>query len=279
MTALDSLDLSGLCATASAVLDSVADRFIDGVGAPSAVDKGGNDFATQVDLDLERIISAEIADRTGIAVHGEEFGGPAVDSETVWVLDPVDGTFNYSAGVPLTGILLALMHDGQPVIGLTWLPLLGRNYAAHGDSPLFCNDEALPALSPTSLPDSVVTFGAFNIDSRGRYPGRWRLDVLGRLSRRVSRIRLFGSTGVDLAFSAAGLVGGTVGFGHHAWDNAAGVFLVRAAGGVATDLAGNPWRVDSPSVLTGDPGVHAELVELIAEAGDPAEHLRQEAGA
>ena len=71
-----------------------------------AVHKGRNDFATEVDLELERRISGELADRTGIAVHGEEFGGPSASSGTVWVLDPIDGTFNYAAGLPTAAILL-----------------------------------------------------------------------------------------------------------------------------------------------------------------------------
>ncbi|NED62038.1 inositol monophosphatase, partial [Streptomyces sp. SID10244] len=79
--------------------------------------KGPTDFATQVDLDLERRIAGELADRTQIPVHGEEFGGPSVTEGAVWVLDPVDGTYNYSTGVPLAGILLGLLVDGDPVLG------------------------------------------------------------------------------------------------------------------------------------------------------------------
>ncbi|SUA43191.1 Inositol-1-monophosphatase ImpA [Nocardia africana] len=68
-------------------------------GAPSAVQKGRGDFATALDLELERTLSQQLADRTGIPVHGEEFGGPELSSGTAWVLDPIDGTFNYSAAI------------------------------------------------------------------------------------------------------------------------------------------------------------------------------------
>ena len=84
----------------------------------------------------------------------------------------------------------------------------------------------------------MIGFGAFNIDARGRIPGRFRFDLLGALSRLSSRMRMHGSTGIDLAYTASGVLGGAVVFGHHPWDNAAGVALVRAAGGVVTDLRG-----------------------------------------
>ncbi|AII10112.1 myo-inositol-1(or 4)-monophosphatase [Rhodococcus wratislaviensis] len=264
-----SRDPRELLAVASDLLDGVHDRFVSGVGAPSAVHKGPDDFATAVDLELEKRLTGELRDRTGIDVHGEEFGGPDLGSGPVWVLDPIDGTFNYSAGLPTAGTLLALLDDGVPVLGLTWLPLVGRRYAAVADGPLLEGGKPLPALGRTSLASSIVGLGALNIDSRGRIPGAYRLQVLAQLSRVSSRIRIHGSTGVDLAFTAAGILGGAVVFGHNAWDNAAGVALVRAAGGVVTDLGGKPWTVTSDSVLAGAPGVHGEILDILGSLGDP----------
>ena len=77
-----------------------------------------------------------------------------------------------------------------------------------------------------------------------------------------------GATGVDLAYAAAGILDGAVVFGHHPWDNAAGVALVRAAGGVVTDLAGRPWNIESGSVLAAAPGVHEELLELVTTVAE-----------
>ncbi|MBD1318041.1 inositol monophosphatase family protein [Gordonia hankookensis] len=257
------MDHSRLLDTASTILDSVSAEFVAGLGAPSAVTKGPTDFATQVDLDLERRIAGELADRTQIPVHGEEFGGPSVTEGAVWVLDPVDGTYNYSTGVPLAGILLGLLVDGDPVLGLTWLPLLGRRYAGHVDGPLLVDGEPMPPLVPVDLQTSAIAYGPFNERAKGRYPGARRVDVLRALSSRVARLRMTGSTGVDMAYTAAGIFGGAIAFGRHAWDNAAGAALVRAAGGVATDLAGQPWTAASPSLVCAAPGLHAELMTVI----------------
>ncbi|TSD98165.1 inositol monophosphatase [Skermania sp. ID1734] len=261
-------DPAVLLEVASSALDGAAERFIAGVGAPSAVAKGAGDFATELDLELERRLSGELFDRTGIEVHGEEFGGPELATGTTWVLDPIDGTYNYSAGLPLSGMLLALVDDGVPVLGLTWLPFLGERYAATMDGPLLRDGEPLPRLTPGKVETSMIGFGAFNVDSRGRIPGKLRFDLLGELSRVCARLRMHGSTGVDLAYTAAGVLGGAVVFGHHPWDNAAGVALVRAAGGVVTDLVGREWNISSGSVLAAAPGVHEELVEIIARVDD-----------
>ncbi|OBK71609.1 inositol monophosphatase [Mycobacterium sp. 1274761.0] len=270
--ALAEADLDALVAEAAAILDEAAGPFIAGHRADSAVQKKGDDFATEVDLAIERQVVEALTSRTGIDVHGEEFGGAEVDSPVVWVLDPIDGTFNYAAGLPTAAILLALVRDGEPVAGLTWMPFTGQRFTAVVGKPLYANGVAQPPLGKGEVAASVVGTGTFDIDSRGRYPGRYRLAILERLSRRCSRMRMHGAIGFDLAYTAAGVLGGAITFGGHVWDHSAGVALVRAAGGTVTDLAGNDWTIESKSALAGGPGVHAELLDIVLSAGDPDDY-------
>src|SRR6187455_1814029 len=137
--ALDTADLDGLVAVATTILDDAAKPFVEGHRADSAVQKKGNDFATEVDLAIERRVVEALRRETGIEVHGEEFGGADVDSPLVWVLDPIDGTINYAAGLPTAAILLGLMRDGQPVAGLTWLPFTDTRFTAVVGKPLYTN--------------------------------------------------------------------------------------------------------------------------------------------
>jgi myo-inositol-1(or 4)-monophosphatase len=263
------MDLNALVSVASAILDAVVPPFRAGHRADSAVSKKGNDFATEVDLAIERQVVSALAATTGIGVHGEEFGGTDVDSPWVWVLDPVDGTFNYAAGSPMAAILLALLHDGEPVAGLTWLPFIGERYTAVAGGPLMKNGEPQPLLGSAELAESLVAVGTFSADSRGRFPGRYRLAVLENLSRVSSRLRMHGSTGIDLVYVADGILGAAVTFGGHVWDHAAGVAQVRSAGGIVTDLAGEPWTPASRSVLAAAPGVHGEVLEILRATGKP----------
>ncbi len=270
---LDRTQLVELLTIAAGVLDAASAQFVAGHRADSAVAKKGNDFATEVDLAIERRVVAELTRLTGIGVHGEEFGGESIDSELVWVLDPIDGTFNYAAGSPMAAILLGLLADGEPVLGLTWLPFMAQSYTSIVDGPVQCNGTDLDRLERATLGESTVGIGTFNIDSRGRYPGRYRVKVMEGLSRECSRLRMHGATGIDLAYVAAGILGGAISFGHHIWDHAAGVALIRAAGGVVTDLAGEPWSATSPSALAAAPGVHDEILEIVRSAGDPKDYL------
>lgn len=266
------MDLDALVAQASGILDAATEPFLEGHRADSAVAKKGDDFATKVDLAIERQVVDALTKATGIEVHGEEFGGADVDSPWVWVLDPVDGTFNYAAGSPLAAILLGLLHDGDPVAGLTWLPFTGERYTAVADGPLMKNGVPQPPLERTELADSVIGIGTFNVDSRGRFPGRYRLAVLENLSRVSSRLRMHGATGIDLAYVADGILGGAISFGDHVWDHAAGVALVRAAGGIVTNLAGEQWTPESRSALAAAPGVHAEMLEILRRTGNPEDY-------
>lgn len=263
------MDLDGLVEQASAILDDATEPFLAGHRADSAVQKKGNDFATDVDLAIERQVVEALTKATGIGVHGEEFGGTDVDSEWVWVLDPVDGTFNYAAGSPMAGILLGLLHHGDPVAGLTWLPFVDQRYTAVVDGPLVKNGVAQPPLAPVDLADALVGAGSFSADARGRFPGRYRIAVLENLSRVSSRLRMHGSTGLDLAYVADGILGASISFGGHVWDHAAGVALVRAAGGVVTDVHGQPWTPASDSALAAGPRAHAEILEILRGTGRP----------
>jgi myo-inositol-1(or 4)-monophosphatase len=270
--ALDEADLDALVAQAAAILDAAAKPFIEGHGAESAVQKKGNDFATEVDLAIERQVVEALTTKTGIDVHGEEFGGADLDSPLVWVLDPIDGTFNYAAGSPMAAILLGLVRDGEPIAGLTWVPFTGERFTGVLGKPLRRDGVEQPRLHTAKLADSIIGVGTFNIDSRGRVPGRYRLAVIENLSRRCSRMRMHGATGIDLAYTAAGILGGAISFSGHVWDHAAGVALVRAAGGLVTDLAGDDWTVNSRSALVAAPGVHGELLEILHSAGPPEDY-------
>ncbi|GAB2537536.1 inositol monophosphatase [Nocardia heshunensis] len=245
------------------MLDAVTPRFIEGLGSPAAIHKSRSDFATLPDLELEREVSAQLHLKTGIRVHGEEFGGPAITTGTVWILDPIDGTFNYSAGSPMSAILLALLQDSEPVLGLTWLPLLGHRYTAVAGGPLNFNGKPLASMPPKRLTDTMIGFSTFNLPARAPLPDSFPYDFVAACGRRQIRLRMHGSTGLDLALTASGVLGGAVALGNQPWDNAAGVAQLRSAGAVVTDIAGQPWRLTSDSILAGATGVHDQLLDII----------------
>ncbi|MFG1923981.1 inositol monophosphatase family protein [Cryptosporangium sp. NPDC048952] len=272
---LDTAQLRELAGIAAEVLDDATPYFVSEIGAKEEVVKGVGDWATAADLALERQITAALTERTGLPMHGEEFGGPDLHTGVTWVLDPIDGTANYSARIPLTGIALALVEEGRPVLGQIRLPLFGESYQAIDGGPLERNGEAMPELAPGRLEDVTIALG--NVAPKGthggptpRYPFRFRMALANAVAHQAMRVRMFGSSAVELAWASAGAVGASLNFGNHAWDNAAGALMVRQAGGELRDLEGGEWSLRSRSILVGRRGVVGELAELIDALGDPA---------
>ena len=274
---LDEAQLRELASLAAGVLDEVTPYFVSEIGAKEEVVKGVGDWATAADLALERQITAALDERTGLPTHGEEFGGNDLFTGVTWVLDPIDGTANYSARIPLTGISLALLQEGEPVVGLIRLPLFGESYQAVEGGPLERNGEAVPELAPGRLEDVTVALG--NVAPKGthggptpRYPFRFRMALANAVAHQAMRVRMVGSSAVELAWASAGAVGASLNFGNHAWDNAAGALLLRRAGGELRDLEGGEWSLRSRSILVGRRGVVDEIADLIAALGDPASY-------
>lgn len=258
------LEPRALLAMAEAAVDEVEDLFTVNLGADPLVTKARGDFATEIDLAIERRLRELLLHFTGFPVHGEEYGvgddGPAPD--TVWVVDPIDGTTNYAAGFPMCAILVSLVHKGEPIVALASMPLLGRRVTATlGGGTRFNGREV--HMDPKSGRPVSIAFGSVIARHDGTFPRDWRQLLLSAVGDRYPTIRISGSVGVDLATTAAGSFGGTVTFSPHVWDNAAGVLLIREAGGVVTDLTGEPWRVGSVGVLAGTEEVHAGLLHII----------------
>lgn len=272
---LDAAQLRELAQISAGILDEVTPYFLSEIGAKEEVVKGVGDWATAADLALERQITAALAERTGLPMHGEEFGGHDLHTGVTWVLDPIDGTANYSARIPLTGISLALLEEGRPVVGQIRLPLFGEAYQAIDGGPLERNGEALPELAPARLDEVTIAMG--NVAPKGthggptpRYPFRFRMAMANAVAHQAMRVRMFGSSAVELAWASAGAVGATVNFGNHAWDTAAGALMVRQAGGELRDIEGGEWSLRSTSILVGRRGVVGELVEIIESLGTPS---------
>ena len=164
----------------------------------------------------------------------------------------------------MAAILLGLLHDGEPVAGLTWLPFTDERYTAVVGGPLMKNGLPQPSLTPANACRLARSESARStLDSRGRFPGRYRLAVLENLSRVCSRLRMHGATGIDLAYVADGILGGAISFGGDIWDHAAGVALVRAAGGIVTDLTGDSGPSRRGRCWSPAPGAHGQILEIL----------------
>lgn len=263
-------DLRELYHIGEAVLDTAEDMFLAGLGAAPARMKHRGDFATEIDLSIERYLRSTLQQLTGIPVVGEEFGGDKGSPQ--WVVDPVDGTANFAAGNPMCAVLLSLIVDDEPVIGLTSVPVTRQRFGAFKGSPLFVNGVAQPPLKEGPAVAAHVGFSSVSSPANSGFSSMLRQGVLAGLTTTHLRPRITGSVGIDLAFTAAGIFEGAVSFSPFLWDNAAGVALVRAAGGVVTDINGDPWVPGSTGAVVGSERGHSTILELVKKYRFPV-HL------
>ncbi|GAA1995515.1 inositol monophosphatase family protein [Nocardiopsis rhodophaea] len=237
--------------------------------APRTVaEKGERDIVTDVDLAVEDTVRAFLARETPkTGVLGEEHGRTGgADGEPWWVLDPVDGTANLACGIPLCAVSLGLVWERRAVVAAIDLPFLDTAYTATEGAGAFCDGERIRASGQSAISHAVVSVGDFAVGEGADAKNRVRLDLLGRLGARVRRIRMLGTAAIDLAWTAHGKLDAAVILANRPWDTAAGVLLVREAGGAVLDRDGSPHSVDSAATIAVAPGLRDQLMAEVERA-------------
>jgi myo-inositol-1(or 4)-monophosphatase len=238
--------------------------------------KGPANFVSAADHRAEEILFQELSKvRPGYGFLMEERGAvPGKDKTHRWIVDPLDGTTNFLHGLPLFCISIGLERDGQPIAGVVYNPISDELYSAEKGKGAFLsdrrmNDRRLRVAVRKELGDALVSTG---IPHRGR-PGHPRfLEEMGTVMREVAGIRRTGSAALDLAFTAAGRFDAYWERGLGAWDVAAGIVLVREAGGIVTDLDGGTDMIGKSNIVAANGTLHKALLPLIgvSTGSDPA---------
>jgi myo-inositol-1(or 4)-monophosphatase len=194
-------DAPALLMAAERAIDRGADLLRRGhshVGA--LIGKGDRDYATEVDFAIEHVVKESLAvDTPRIPFLGEEEGGADLDVDTLWVLDPIDGTVNFSHDIPLCGISLALVHSGRPVLALVDLPLLGERFVAQEGAGAFLNGRQLAVTDVRMLSEAVVAITDFAVGPEAKIENPIHLAVTDLLAHACLRVRVHGCACLDLA--------------------------------------------------------------------------------
>ncbi|QDH16356.1 inositol monophosphatase family protein [Swingsia samuiensis] len=236
--------------------------------------KGPGDFVSQADMRAESIIREELARaRPGYAFLMEESGSSGGENWTWrWIVDPLDGTSNFLHGIPHWAISIGLQRrhtDGsvELVSGLVYNPVSNEMFWAEKGIGAFLNERRLRVSARRNMNEAVFATGIpfAKVPSHQRMPFA---RVLGALMPQVAGIRRFGAAALDLAWVAAGRYEGYWEFGIKPWDCAAGLVIVREAGGHATDPDGKEIHdlPDDVNVVAGNANLHSPLRSLVHEA-------------
>jgi myo-inositol-1(or 4)-monophosphatase len=238
--------------------------------------KGDRDFATAVDIGTERAVKDALRSVTPeIPFLGEESGGASIGPDPLWVLDPIDGTVNFSRGSPLCGISLALLVDGLPRLAVVDLPFLEERYIAVEGGGAFRNGRRIRCSSAATLREAVVGMSDFSVGRDAPHENPLHLALVRALAERALRVRIHGSEAVDLAWAACGRLGATVMLTNLPWDVSGGVLLVREAGGEVFDLDGTRHRSTSRCTVACGPSLRRPLLELFQALPEAADYLRR----
>jgi myo-inositol-1(or 4)-monophosphatase len=227
--------------------------------------KGPADFVSAADRRAEEILRGELEKaRPGYGFLGEEGGRHEGSDKThTWIVDPLDGTSNFLHGIPQFAISIALEREGTIVAGLIYNPANDELFTAERGKGAFFNDRRIRVAARRQLSHAVVACGLPHL-------GRGDLALFRRefaaVQDKVAGLRRFGAAALDLAYVAAGRFDAYWERGLKPWDVAAGLLLVREAGGFVTDMNGQDRILETGGVMAGNEFMHREVLTLLQTA-------------
>ena len=225
--------------------------------------KGTIDLVTDADTAAEAATLAVIRERfPDHAILAEEAGASGA-APWRWIVDPLDGTTNYAHRIPQLCTSVACEFGGEVVAAAIVDPLRGECFIAARGQGAFLNGRRLQVTRTSELQQALLATGfPYSVHERADEV----LALFGAFLRRARGLRRFGAAALDLAWLAAGRYDGFFEMELKAWDIAAGILIVREAGGVVTSLDGGPVDLAKGDTLAANPALHAALVPVAVEA-------------
>lgn len=239
---------------------SVIVRAVDRIDTLDVTSKGPNDFVSEVDRQAEAEI-IKIA-RRAYPTHGflgEESGATAGDDFT-WIIDPLDGTTNFLHGFPQFAVSIGIKHKNILEYAVVYDPMRQELFTARRGAGAYLNDRRIRVSTCKNLDSALLGTG---FPFREMKHLNSYLAMFKVLIAQTAGIRRAGSAALDLAYVAAGRLDGFWEFGLKPWDMAAGVLLIREAGGMVTDFTGGHDFLEQGDIITGNPKMLKALLQII----------------
>jgi len=225
-------------------------------------EKSKGNLVTEVDLKSEEKIKSIIQKNfPEHGILGEESGFQNTDSEYLWVIDPLDGTTNYSMKNPFFNVSVSLAKNNNIVLACTYVPVTNELFFAEKGEGAFLNEKPIRVSKEADISKLNIAFcnGGLKEDKIEIAKIFAKLKLIARDFDRLK------SGALELAFVASGRLGGYLANNNKAWDSAAGSLLVKEAGGKVTDFEGNPWNVESKDILATNKKIHQEILDIVKE--------------
>lgn len=224
--------------------------------------KGPSDFVSAADRKAEQVLMDELRKvRPDFGFLMEEGGVvDGGDGAPCWIIDPLDGTTNFLHGIPHFAISVALQDKGEIVAGMTYHPLTDETFWSEKGRGAWLGERRLRVSGRTEMAQCVMATG---IPFNGHGDPEAFSAILGAVMPEVAGVRRFGAASLDLAYVAAGRFDGFWESNLQPWDMAAGILLVKEAGGFVTDYRGQDSMLQSGEILAANNHVHSRLHKII----------------
>ena len=233
--------------------------------------KGEVDLVTETDRRSEAIVVGrlrrEFPDHRIVAEEGSS--GAAGASRYEWHVDPLDGTTNFAHGYPCFAVSIGLLEDGKPLVGVVFNPVSDELFSAARGEGAFLNQKPIHVSDIKKLATGLVSTG-FPTHNRA---SNLNIHYYWQFTLRSHGVRRDGSAALDLCSVACGRFDAFWEFGLNSWDTAAGILMIREAGGTVTDLRGGPYRPGGPDLLVTNGHIHAEMQQMMVEVAAQASKM------
>ena len=223
--------------------------------------EGINNLVTEADHAAEKAIIEVIQkDFPDHFILSEESGEIITNSEYKWIIDPIDGTVNFSNGIPLCCVSIGLEKEGKMIMGAVYNPIMNELYFAEAGLGASLNEKKISVSAKTEVIHSCLVTGfPYTYLDAPNGP----IQVFEKLIRKGIPVRRLGSAAIDLCWVAAGRFDGFYEHKLQAWDSAAGFLIVQEAGGTVTDFEGNPYSPYQPHIIATNGKIHNELRSIV----------------
>ena len=224
--------------------------------------KGPGDYVSASDKKVEKILIDELQKaRPNYSILSEEIGEINNDESFKWIIDPIDGTNNFLHGIPHFAISIGLEHNEEIICGIIYDPIKDEMFTAEKGNGAYLNNQRMRVSSRSKLEDCIIFTGGPKRNSKGR---ELALREYNNFSSKVlTPIRKLGSAALDIAYVAAGRCDGFWQRNLNYWDIAAGIILVREAGGFVTDFKGANKYIENKTILVTNSKINKEMNEVL----------------
>lgn len=225
-------------------------------GRVNIIYKSDNSVVTEADLEADSYIVKEIEDNfPSHSILSEESGEKDKSSDYVWIIDPLDGSSNYSTNNPFFAVSLGLRYKKNTILGVVYFPIQDELFFASKEKGAFLNGNRITVNEFATVDKSFIAFG----NGRDQRSKEEIIKIYSFLKIRNNVVRQVGSPALGLSFVAAGRFGAFIMTGVNAWDAFAGALIIQEAEGIVTDFYGHPFNKESLNIIASSPSLHSEL--------------------